>query len=57
MNRVDSCWKKSKKNVNLCIADKTPKIMKVRAKYPEWWLVFSDLIAYGLDEFGKFGDA
>jgi hypothetical protein len=41
------------KNLNLCIAEKTKKIEKFRHKYPEWWLIFSDQIAYGLDEFDK----
>lgn len=41
------------KNLNLCIAEKKKKIAKVRAKYPEWWLIFPDQIAYGLDDFDK----
>ena len=34
-----------------CIAEKTAKITKYKAKYPEWWLVFADHIGYGLDDF------
>jgi hypothetical protein len=40
-------------NLNLCIAEKTQKIAKNRAKYPEWWLIFSDQIGYGLDDFDQ----
>ena len=35
------------RNVRTCIAEKTRKIAKVVAKYPEWWLVLEDRISYG----------
>lgn len=47
------------KHLKLYIAEKTEKITANRAKYPVWWLLMPDHIAYGLDEFeqGLFGDA
>jgi hypothetical protein len=42
-----------KKNLELCITEKTYKIRNVKSKYPEWWLVLIDLIGYGLDDFDK----
>lgn len=39
------------KNLKICIDDKTQKIQNFKAKYPEWWLVLVDHIAYGLDQF------
>jgi hypothetical protein len=39
------------KNLRLYIDEKTKKVREYRAKYPEWWLVLVDFIAYGLDEF------
>jgi hypothetical protein len=38
-------------HLKLYIAEKTEKISARRAKYPEWWLLMPDHIAYGLDEF------
>lgn len=39
------------RNLQICVADKTRKVARVRNRYPEWWLVFEDRIAYGdLDE-------
>lgn len=38
-------------NLKLCIAEKEKKILNVRAKYPEWWLVLPDHIGLGLDPF------
>lgn len=34
-------------NIRICVEEKTGKIAKVRAKYPEWWLVLIDRIGYG----------
>jgi hypothetical protein len=38
------------RNLRLHIAEKTGKIAKFRSRYPEWWLVLVDHIAYGLDD-------
>lgn len=38
-------------NLKHCITEKTGKIASCRPKYPEWWLVLSDHIGYGLDDF------
>lgn len=35
------------RNLKLCIAEKTRKAARYRHKYPEWWLLFHDLIGYG----------
>ena len=40
----------TKKNLRLCIEEKTLKIAKVRHKYPEWWLLLVDRIGYGVDD-------
>jgi hypothetical protein len=40
-------------NIPLCIADKTRKIEKVRSRYPEWWLVLTDHIAFRLDDLDR----
>jgi hypothetical protein len=44
------------RNINICIASKTAKIASYRHRYPEWWLLLVDHIAYGLSEFdlGQF---
>ena len=42
-----------KQNLELCIDEKTQKIKTVRPRYKEWWLVLSDHIGYGLDEFDR----
>jgi hypothetical protein len=39
------------KNLRIYIDEKTEKIRKFRSKYPVWWLVLVDRIAYGLDDF------
>jgi hypothetical protein len=36
------------RNLRLCIAEKTAKVARYRALYPEWWLVFVDHIGRGL---------
>jgi hypothetical protein len=38
------------RNINICIAEKTRKINRVRAKYSEWWLVLIDNIGFGRKE-------
>ncbi len=40
-------------NLGICIAEKTRKIAAVRSKCPEWWLVLSDHIGFGLSEFDR----
>ncbi len=42
-----------KRNLDICIAEKTRKISSVRAKYPEWWFILSDHIGLGLDDFDR----
>lgn len=39
-----------KRNIEICVAEKTAKILSVRTRYPTWWLVLVDLIGYGLGE-------
>lgn len=41
------------RNLRLCISDKAKKIAGVRSRYPEWWLVFIDQIAFGLDDYDR----
>lgn len=41
------------KNLEHCITEKTAKIAVHRAKYLEWWLVLTDHIGYGLDEYER----
>jgi len=39
------------RNLQICIAEKSCKVSKVRSRYSEWWLVLDDRIGYGaLDE-------
>ena len=40
-------------NLNHCIEEKTSKINSYQTKYKEWWLVLSDHIGYGLDDFDQ----
>ena len=40
-------------NINYCASEKSRKIQKVRAKYPQWWLVLADHIGYGLDNLDR----
>lgn len=35
------------KNLDICIAEKTKKILRVLGRYAEWWLTFVDHISYG----------
>lgn len=41
------------RNLRLCIDEKTKKIQAVRNRYPEWWLLFVDQVAYGLSEYDR----
>src|ERR1035437_2800358 len=45
-----SVFEETQKNARLCIEEKTLKIARVRAKYPEWWLILVDRIGYGVDD-------
>jgi hypothetical protein len=38
------------RNLLLCVEEKTKKISKVRHRYPEWWLVLADHVAYVISE-------
>lgn len=35
------------RNLKICIDEKTRKIAHIRKRYPEWWLVLVDYIAFG----------
>jgi hypothetical protein len=37
------------KNIRICVEEKTGKISKVRARYPEWWLFLVDYVAHAID--------
>jgi hypothetical protein len=39
-----------KRNLSICISEKSKKIARMREKYPKWWLVLIDHIGYGLAE-------
>jgi hypothetical protein len=41
------------KSLKFVIVEKTRKISKVRAKYPQWWLILVDHIGYSLDDFER----
>jgi hypothetical protein len=36
------------RNLNICIAEKEPKISSIRSKYPNWWFILVDYIGNGL---------
>lgn len=38
------------KNLQICLAEKTNKILPYKNKYPVWWLVLVDRIGFGVDE-------
>ncbi len=42
-----------KVNLNHCIREKTIKVAPYRVRYPEWWLILPDHIAYSLDDFER----
>lgn len=35
------------RNIRICVAEKTQKIARVRGRYPCWWLLLVDHIAFG----------
>ena len=37
------------RNIRICVAEKNRKVARVRARYPEWWLLLVDHIGLGLD--------
>lgn len=41
------------RNIRICVLDKTNKVARVRANYPEWWLLLVDHIGFGLDATGR----
>lgn len=41
------------RNLQIYVSEKTYKIEKMKSKYQEWWLVFSDHIGYSLDNFDR----
>jgi hypothetical protein len=41
------------KNLRICVAEKSRKVARVRAKYPEWWLLLVDHIGHGLSNFDR----
>jgi hypothetical protein len=38
------------RNIRICVAEKTQKISRVRERYPHWWLVLVDHVAYELSD-------
>ena len=40
-------------NIEHCINEKSQKIANVKCKYKEWWLVLTDHIGLGLDDFDR----
>jgi hypothetical protein len=36
------------RNLKICVAEKEPKIVPSRYKYPNWWFILVDYIGYGL---------
>jgi hypothetical protein len=41
------------RNLRLCIDEKTAKVQSRRSRYPVWWLVLVDHVAYGLSEYDR----
>ncbi len=41
------------RNLRLCINEKSNKVGPFRSKYPEWWLLLIDQVAYGLSDFDR----
>jgi hypothetical protein len=35
------------RNLEICVIEKTSKIARYKARYPEWWLILVDRISYG----------
>lgn len=42
-----------KRNIELCAAEKSRKIARVRPKYATWWLVLIDQIGYAMNDFER----
>jgi len=40
-------------NLRLCVDEKTRKVAPYRSRYPEWWLVLIDQVAYGLPDHNR----
>jgi hypothetical protein len=40
----------TKRNLRICVDEKTAKVRSYRHKYPKWWLILVDKIGYGVDE-------
>jgi hypothetical protein len=49
-DRGGFAFENTQRNLRLCVREKMEKIARVRHKYPEWWLIFVDLIGFGVDE-------
>jgi hypothetical protein len=49
-DRGGSVLSEMHRNLDICLAEKTRKVTKVRANYPEWWFVLVDHIGQGLVE-------
>lgn len=41
------------RNLRICVAEKTRKVSRVRANYPEWWLLLVDHIGHGLSNLNR----
>ena len=41
------------RNLHICVAEKTRKVSRVRADYPEWWLLLVDHVGHGLSDFDR----
>ncbi len=41
------------KNLRLCVDEKTRKVAPYRSRYPKWWLVLIDQVAYGLSDHNR----
>ena len=37
------------RNIRICVLEKTNKVARVRANYPQWWLLLVDHMGFGLD--------
>ena len=41
------------RNLHICVSEKTRKVSRVRANYPEWWLLLVDHIGDGLSDLDR----
>lgn len=46
-------YEELERNLRICITEKTAQIQPFRHRYAEWWLVFVDHVARGLDEYDQ----